>query len=344
MPPDATKLQTKIEASNKGAVRAAAVLLGLGPETASAVFRQMNETEVRRIATGARELKRVTGSAVPDALREFVEAMERVGGEAAAGDDVLRDFAAKALGEDVARRAFEKPIIAPPPEDALGTIGEADAEALAMVLAREQPQTVALVLSALSPEKAAQVMDFIPEDQRGVVLRRMASVESVAPEVLREVRQALTAELQAVVAEGMRKVDGKSAALEILRRSPTADQTEVLAAIEKDDPKLAGELRNKLFTFDDLSRLSDRDIQALMKDLNLKQLGIGLKGASTELKEKFMKNMSSRAAESLNDDLAAMGPVKLTDVEAAQLGIVRMTLELAEKGRVTLVRPTDRML
>jgi flagellar motor switch protein FliG len=172
----------------------------------------------------------------------------------------------------------------------------------------------------------------------------MATVESVAPEVLREVRQALTLELQAVVAEGMRRVDGKSAALEVLRRSAGNQQAEVLAAIEKDDPTLAADLRNKLFTFDDLTRLSDRDMQALMKDVDTNQLPLALKGAADELKDKFLRNMSSRAAQMLSDDLAAMGPVKLALVEEAQAAIAKMALELSEKGRITIIRATDKML
>ena len=340
----ADSFSMKTDAASRGALRAAAVLLGLGPDAAGAVFRQLSEPEVRRIAIGARELRRVGADVVPEALQDFIMAMEKVGGDAAAGDEVLRAMAAAALGDDVARRAFERPIAAPAADEALGPLGDADAEALAMVLAREQAQTVALVLSALSPEKAAQVMEFLPEAFRPLVVRRMATVESVAPEVLREVRNALTSELQAVVAEGMRKVDGKSAALEVLRRSPHAQQQEVLNSIEKDDPKLADELRNKLFTFEDLTRLVDRDVQSLLKDVNTQQLVLALKGCGPELKQKFLRNMSSRAAEALGEDLAAMGPVKLALVEAAQGAIVKQVLELADKGKITIVRPTDRML
>ena len=327
-----------------GARRAAAVLLALGPDLARLLFGQLSEAEVRKVALGAKELRRGSQSAVPDALNSFVQAMERVGGDVSTTDDVLREIATEALGPEIARRAFEG--IAPPipPDEVLGPIADADAEALAMVLVREQPQTVALVLSSLSPAKAAAVMEFIPEAQHGEIVRRMATVESVAPDVLREVRQALTHELQVVVAEGMRKVDGRSAALEILRRSPAAAQAEVLKAIESEDASLAADLRTKLFTFEDLARLGDRDIQTLTKDLNTSQLTIALKGSSAEVKDKFLKNMSSRAAEMLNDDLLAMGPVKLSAVEAAQAEIAKVAVKLSEEGRITVVSPTDKML
>ena len=330
--------------SGAGARRAAAVLLGLGPELAGQVFRQLGESEIRQIALGARQLRNEPQTAVPDALSAFVDAMERVGGDALAGHDLLREAAASALGDEVVRRAFDGVVPPMPPDEALGPVATADPEALAMVLGREQPQTVALVLSALAPERAAAVMEQLPEQIRGQVVRRMAVVEAVAPEVLREVRSALTTELQALVAEGMRKLDGKSAALEILRRSPTEKQQEVLAAIEKDDPSLAGDLRTRLFTFQDLVRLSDRDVQGLLKELDTSQLVLALKGAAADIRDKFFRNMSTRAAEALNDDLAAMGPVRLAQVEEAQAAIAKVAVELAEKGRITMVHPTDKLV
>lgn len=325
-------------------VRAAAVLLSLGPDVATQVFKLLDEEEVRCVAAGARELKHAGSGVVLDALKTFVEGMEGLTGDLVAGDEVLREFAENALGVDLARRAFEGSIALPPADEVLGPITEADPEALAMVLAREQPQTVALVLSAMMPERAASVMAHMPEQSRPAIVRRMATVESVAPEVLREVRSALTVELQSVVAEGMRRVDGKGAALEVLRRASAAQQAEVLESIEKDDPNLAAELRAKLFTFDDLTRLTDRDIQTLLKDADPNQLPLALKGASEELRNRLFKNMSSRAAEMLADDVAAMGPVKLSIVEQAQQAMTRLAMELAEKGKITIIRATDKLV
>lgn len=327
-----------------GAVRAAAVLLSLGPEVATQVFRLLSEDEVRRLASGARELKRVDPAVVAGALETFVDGMEGMAGDLVGGDEILREVAESALGSEVARRAFDGVAAPPPPDEVLGPITEADPEALAMVLAREQPQTVALVLSAMTPERAAAVMTHVPEAARPAIVRRMATVESVAPEVLREVRSALTTELQAVVAEGMRRVDGKGAALEVLRRASAAQQAEVIESIEKDDPNLAADLRAKLFTFDDLTRLTDRDLQTLLKDADPNQLPLALKGASDELRAKLFRNMSSRAAQMLQDDIAAMGPVKLSIVEQAQQTMTRLAMELAEKGKITIIRATDKLV
>ncbi len=333
-----------IDKAGVGATRVAALILGVGQDVATELFKQMTELEVRQVALGARELKRAGPKAIPDALTWFCDAMQQAGVDALGGDATIRRMAMQVLGEDTVKRTFDAAAPAHVPEDLLGTVASADADSLAMILAREQPQTVALVLSSLTPERAASVMTKLPLSIRPQVVRRMAVVEAIAPEVLREVKQALASELQTLVAEGMRKVDGRMAALEILRLSPAAQQAEILSAIEKDDPGLSQELRSKLFTFEDLIRLADRDLQTLMKDLDMKQVTIALKGGSPDVKDKFLKNMSSRAAELLEDDLSAMGPVKLSEVESAQSEIAKIAIEAAEKGRITIVRPTDKML
>ena len=333
-----------IEKGGPGAKRVAALLMGLGPEVAGELFQKMSELEVRQIALGAREIKRLGPTAIPDSLNTFCSSMQEAGVDALGGDAMLRKMATELLGPDTVKRTFDAQPPTHQPEELLGAVATADAESLGMILSREQPQTIALVLSSLTAERAALVMDRLPLAMRPQVVRRMAVVEAVSPEVLREVRSALAGELHSLVAEGMRRVDGRIAALEILRRSPATQQTEILAAIERDDPGLANELRSKLFTFEDLTRLSDRDLQSLMKDLDMKQVTVALKGGSPELREKFLKNMSSRAGELLQDDLTAMGPVKLSEVEGAQAEIAKVAIEAAEKGRITIVRPTDKML
>ena len=327
-----------------GCQRAAAVLLGVGAETATTLFKMFGEAELRRVALGAKDLRAAPSARFTESLESFVEAMESVGGDAAAGDDLLRAMATRALGEDVARRAFDGVVPPPPPDEVLGSVSQADPESLAMVLSREQPQTIALVLSSLDAQRAAGVIDRLADRVRPEVLRRMATIESVAPEVLREVGMALSAELKTLVSAGMRKVDGKANALEILRRIPPQQQGVVIAEIEKDDQGLAGELRNRLFTFNDLASLTDRDMQQLLREIDASRLTVALKGATADLRQKFLQNLSSRAAEMLNDDLNAMGPIKLSSVEAAQQEIAKLAQELGQQGRITIVGAGEKML
>jgi flagellar motor switch protein FliG len=338
--PEAEVPAKPIEAG-PGQTRAAALLLGLGAETATALFRQLAEPELRQVALGAKGLSKQPPGVVPDALQAFVEAMEA--GETIGSDHLLREAAVKALGADAAR-AFDGTEPPPPPDEALGHVSQAEPEALAMVLSHEQPQTVALVLSSIEPSRAAAVVEKIPENHRADILRRMAVIDAVAPEVLREIGQALTSELKALVAGGMRKVNGKAVALEILRRCSAQQQGEVIAEIEKDSSQLAAELRGRLFTFDDLRTLADRDLQTLLREIDTSKLAIALKGATPELKQKLLANLSARAAEMLEDDLQAMGPVKLSTVETAQAEIAKLTQEVAQQGRITIVGANETML
>jgi flagellar motor switch protein FliG len=331
------------EMPGPGAQRAAAVLLGLGPEVAAAVFRLLDETSVRQIAMGARELRR-TPENVPPALNAFVDAMDSIGGDALAGDGLLREMAVRVMGQEAARRAFDGVAAPVPVDETLGAVSTADPEQLAMILSREQPQTAALVLGALDATRASAVIKHIPEAKRPNILRRLATLESVDPDVLREVGQALSNELNQNVSLGSRRLDGKAAAIQLLRRCPAAQQSEVVAEIEKEDPDLATDLRGKLFTFEDLSNLTDRDLQTLIREIDMGQLAVALKGGSLSVKEKLLKNMSSRAAQMLNDDINAMGPVKLAAVEGAQGELVKIAFGLAEQGRITMVGPADKMV
>lgn len=336
---------TTTEMPGPGALRAAAVLLGVGPELASQIFRMLDEKAVRQIALGARELRR-NPALVQVALQSFVDAMATVGGDVAAGDGLLREIATRALGPEAARRAFEGVAPAPPPEpdDLLGPVAQADPETLGVVLSREQPQTVALVLGSLPPARAASVIKLLPQAFQPAVLRRLATLESVAPEVLREVGQALAGELRTSSMGEARRVDGKAAAAELLRRCPAAQQSEVVAEIEKEDPDLANELRGKLFTFADLANLTDRDVQTLIREIDTSRLSTALKGSTQAIRDKILRNMSSRAAEMLNDEIQAMGPMRVSAVEEAQNELVKAAFALSEQGRITIVGPADKML
>jgi flagellar motor switch protein FliG len=339
---DNEKLEEPVIAG-PGALRAAAVLVGLGPNYAAQLFRHLDESTVRRIALGAKGLRK-GGAMVPEALREFVVALEAVGGDAAAGDNVLREVVTQVLGAEKARRAFDGIGQTTSSEDLLSPIANADSEALAMVLAREQPQTVALVLGAMDRLRATDVMKRLPDFIRGQVLSRLATLESVSPEILREVAQALAIELRASASSGMRQLDGKSAAVDLLRRSPVGQQTEAVQAIERDDPDLAAELRSKLFTFDDLVNLSDRDVQTFLREVDTSRLAVALKAAPTTVRDKIFKNMSTRGSQMLQDDISAMGPTKLAAVDEAQGELVKIAFMLAEQGRITLIGPADKMV
>jgi flagellar motor switch protein FliG len=341
--PEAAKKESKEETAGPGAQRAAAVLLGLGRETATQVFRLLDEPSIRQIALGARELRRQP-TLVQQSMEAFVQAMSSLDGDAEASDGLLREIATTALGSEAARRAFEGIVPPPPVDEVLGPVAFADIEALAMVLGREQPQTIALVLGSIEEARAGAILKLLPDALRPQVLRRLATLESVAPEVLKEVGEALQAELLSSAGGSSRRVDGRAAAVAMLRKVPAAQQTEVVGEIEKEDPELAAELRSKLFTFEDIGNLNDRDIQTFIREIDTSRLAVALKGSSPTVAEKVLKNMSSRAAEMMRDEIAAMGPLRLAAVEEAQGELVKVAFNLVEQGRITLVGPSDKMV
>jgi flagellar motor switch protein FliG len=331
-------------AAGVGAQRAAAVLLGLGPEVAAQIFKTLDERVVERIAAGARDLRR-DPSIVPAALDAFVNAMSGLTVDAYGGDSLLREATTRAMGLDVAKRIFDvQPVSDEPVSENFTALAEADPESLAMLLSRELPQTAAVVLGILERPRALAVLKHIPIEMRPQIVRRLATLESIAPEVLREVGQGLSQELTASVPANTRRVDGRSAAVELLRAVPAAQQSEVVGEIEKDDPELAAILRGKLFTFGDLMNLTDRDMQTLIREIDMSQLSTALKGAPDAIRGRFTKNMSSRAGQMLGDEIEAMGPVKLAAVEGAQAELVKVAFSLAEQGRITIVNPTDKMV
>ncbi len=327
-----------------GSQRAAAVLLGLGPDAAAQIFKSLDEPTVRMIALGVRALRKAP-SVIPTALATFVKTMTGLDADAITGDSLLRDAASKALGHDVAERVFDglpAPSIAS--EEGFTSIANADPEALAMLLSRENPQTAAVVLGAVDSKHALSVLKHLPQSQRAGILRRLALLDTVAPEVLQEVGQALSQELNASAPGSTRRLDGRNVAVNLLRSVPAAEQSDVVSEIEKDDPELGAALRSRLFTFDDLVHLTDRDLQTLIREIDMTQLTVALKGAAPLIKERFMKNMSSRAGQMLEDEIAAMGPVKLAAVEAAQSELIKIAFGLAEQGRISIVNPTERMV
>jgi flagellar motor switch protein FliG len=327
-----------------GAQRAAAVLIGVGHEVAAQIFKTLDERIVERIAAGARDLRR-DPSILPAALDAFVNAMNGVTVDTYGADILLREATVRAMGNDVAKRIFDLPGESEMPvSETFETLAEADPESLAMLLTRELPQTAAVVLGILDRAHALAVLKHIPIEQRAQIVRRLATLESVAPDVLREVGQGLAEELTASVPANTRRVDGRGVAVELLRAVPAAQQSEVVGEIEKDDPELAAALRGKLFTFGDLINLTDRDMQTLIREIDMSQLSTALKGAPDNIKLRFTKNMSSRAGQMLEDEIEAMGPVKLAAVEGAQAELVKVAFGLAEQGRITIVNPTDKMV
>ncbi|MFH1810646.1 MAG: flagellar motor switch protein FliG [Pseudomonadota bacterium] len=321
-----------------GARRSAILLLSLGEEVAVRLMRHLGGDELRAISDAARHLGQVTAQDIEGVLEQFAVAMTGpfVG---PGGGSYLHSLAVRAVGPERADLLLG-PAPAPSRDpDPLADCAELNPGALATLIEREHPQIAALVLAALAPQHAVKVFNGLKEDVRSEVLARVARLENIKPELVREIGETLLAEVRAMSAGGSMPFSGPTAAAAVLKATGRRD--EVLERIAATDPQLAAEIKKRLFTFDDIADMASRSVQQVLRSIDGNTLSVALRSAPAAVKEKFFCNMSSRAAEMLQEDLSAMGPVRIADVEKAHEEIVSTVMRLAEEGTIALAMGDD---
>lgn len=318
-----------------GADRAAILLLALGEDAAADIFRSLGEREIQEIGIAVSRVGELLPSDVEGVLREFVdEARSPLSLSGAGGEAYVKRIAARALGESEAEQILGD-IAA---KEALGPVAELDAKTLFTVLRKEHPRTIAVIVSNLNDEKAAEILAMLPEQLQTDVALRIAQLETVPAEVLIEVGQALRSEIDEMgtLGRGRREVGGVDRLATVLNRMDKSIGSALIERIEQGEPDLAEQVRQRMFTFDDLVRIDDRGIQAILRETDNPTLTMALKTAGEAIAEKVFRNVSQRAAQMIKEDLANMGPARLSDVEKAQQTVVRTALRLEGEGRVVI--------
>ncbi len=206
----------------------------------------------------------------------------------------------------------------------------------------EHPQTIALIISHLSHHKASQILVGLPSERQIEVVRRVANMEPTSPEVIREVEAGLEARLSNVLVHAVEKVGGVATVAEILNLCDRSTEKSIIDGVESEDPDLVEEIRRLMFIFEDILKVDDKGIQAILKEVDNEELCLALKTGSDELKEKIYSNMSARAAELIKEDMQYMGPVRLSDVEAAQQRIVDIARRLEDAGEIIIAGRGDK--
>jgi len=306
-------------------------LLSLDESLATQLLSQLDEGEIRK----AKEILEKLGHVPPDSLKtvhdEFLVALERQSVVVRGGGDHFRRLTTRAFGPERAAKMLQDK-----KSDTSTALGRIDTITLAGFLGEEHPQTVAAILAHLEPERAAEVLGKLGEDLQRDVAGRMSALDSVPRSVLEEAERVLAAGLTPDREVHITAVDGVRRAAAILNRmSPDSSQA-LLQRLEEVDADQALAIKRAMFTFEDLCALDRRGMQSLLKEVATEQLVIALKTASDELKDKILSAMSKRAAETLKDDLATMGPVKLADVERAQQEIAEIALRLQSEGKLAI--------
>ncbi|WP_420842843.1 flagellar motor switch protein FliG [Desulfovibrio mangrovi] len=320
-----------------GASKTAILLLAMGDKFTSEAFKRMDRTEIAQISKAMVDLDSIPKELVEDVLREFHHALVTGQEMISGGADTVKRLLMKNLDSETAKYIMDSLNLdtGPAPFRELENVSP---RILSQILRNEHPQTLALILGHLHPDQAAELLTNLPAGVRPEILMRLARLEAVPEDMLMEVDKVLQSQLIAMGGKEGKKVGGVSAVAEILNAVDRATEEEVLSEIEEESAQMAEDIRNLMFVFEDVTGLDDRAIRELLKEISNEDMTMALRGASDDLKERFFKNMSERAATMIREDLEIMGPTRLADVEGAQQNVVKVVRRLEVEGRIVIGR------
>jgi|HigsolmetaAR204D_1030405.scaffolds.fasta_scaffold00060_27 flagellar motor switch protein FliG len=321
-----------------GTERAAILLLTLGEQEAAEVMKHMGAKDVQRIGAAMTQLQNVSRQEVTEVLNQFTATVEEQTSLGVGVDEYLRKVLIGALGEEKAAGIIDR-ILFGRSSKGLESLKWMDARAVAELIRHEHPQIISIVLAYLDPDQSAEVLAQFPDWLRADVVMRIATLDGIQPSALQELDDVI--EKQFAGKTGALKTSvlgGVKAAANILNLLDSSQEASVIEQIRKVDENLSNKIQDLMFVFDDLVDIDDRSMQEILRAVPSERLLIAMKGADEAVKEKIFQNMSQRAAAMLRDDLEAKGPVRLSEVEAAQKEILAIVRKMAENGQIRLGR------
>ena len=315
----------------------AVLLLAMGDKFTADVFKRLDRQEIASISRAIVELAPVPKEVVESILQEFHESLVEGVDMVLGGTDAVKRLLMKNLDPETAKYVMDSLSLdsGPTPFRELESVSP---RLLSQILRNEHPQTLALILGHMNSEHAAGLLTNLPAGVHAEVLMRLARLEAVPEDMVLEVDKVLQSQLIAMGGKEGKKVGGVQSVAEILNSVDRATEEEVLAEIEENSAQMAEDIRNLMFVFEDCKALDDRGVRELLKEISNEDLMMAMRGSTDDLKDKFFKNMSERAANMIREELEYMGPTKLSDVEAAQQTIVRAVRRLEAEGKVTVSR------
>lgn len=328
---------------DKGIEDAAILLMSLGEEEAAEVFKLLAPKEVQRLGETIARLKTVPRGRLEQVIEKFDSAAQMDSMLVTDTDEYVKSVLRKALGEDKANLLIDR-ILQGSDTTGIESLKWMDAQSVAELLRNEHPQIVAAILVHLEFDQAAEVLKQLGERHRNEVMVRIATLDGIQPSALKDLNEVMSKVLAGGDRMKKSNLGGIKTAAEILNMLGTAVETSVLDFVREADGELAQKIMDNMFTFDDLEKIDDKGFQSLLKEVQTDQLVLALKAASPELREKVFRNMSSRAAESLREDLESRGPVKLSEVEAEQKEMLKIVRRLVDEGQIVLAGGGDEQL
>lgn len=321
--------------------KVAALLIVLGPNTASEVLKNIKDEDLlEQVTLDIASLNKVSTDILNGILEEFKAIFEASNYISAGGMDFAKELLEKAYGSDQAKKILERLVVLMN-SNPFQFFNEADPGQLATSFQNENPQLIALIMAYLKPEHSAQVLNFLPADVQAQVALKIADMDTTNPEILSEIEKIVESKFSSVVVQDFSKAGGVESLANILNHADRATERNVIELLEVESPTLAEEVRELMFVFEDIVNLEDRAIQRILREVDTKDLAMSLKGTKEDVKEKIFKNMSERAQAMLHDEMEYMGPVRAKEVQEIQSKIVAIIRTLEVAGEIIVSRDSN---
>ncbi len=320
-----------------GLQKAAVLLIALGPEKSATVFKHLKEEEIEDLTLEIANTRSISPQVKESVINEFYEICLAQQYIAEGGIGYAKDLLEKALGTDKALDVIGK-LTASLQVKPFEFVRKTDATQLLSFIQDEHPQTIALILSYLSAGQAALIISALPPERQADVAKRIATMDRTSPDVIKEVERVLESKLANLVNQDYTIIGGVDQVVEILNSTDRGTEKHIMEILEIEDPELADNIRKKMFVFEDILLLDDRSIQRVLRDVDNNDLELSLKGTNEEVQNAIFNNLSKRLAQMIKEDMEFMGPVRMKDVEEAQQKIVNIIRKLEESGEIVISR------
>ena len=320
-----------------GLQKAAVLLIALGPEKSSHIFKHLKEDEIEELTLEIANTRSITPQVKEGVIEEFYQVCLAQQYIAEGGIGYAKELLEKALGEDKARDVIGK-LTASLQVKPFECVRKTDASQLLNFIQDEHPQTIALIMSYLSAAQSSMILSALPPERQADVAKRIAIMDRTSPDVIKEVEKVLESKLSSLVNQDYTIIGGVDAIVEILNSVDRGTEKHIMETLEIEEPELADEIRKKMFVFEDILLLDDRAIQRVLRDVENSDLAIALKGSNEEVQNTIFNNLSKRLAAMIKEDMEFMGPVRMKDVEEAQQKIVNIIRKLEDSAEIVISR------
>lgn len=321
-----------------GVQKAAILFVTLGPEASAGIIKNLPEQEIQKITFEIANMPKLKRELREDVLKEFVDLNKAKDFIIEGGFDYAKNLLSKALGSERANEIIEKVTEVTQQYRPFAIARKADAAQLLNVVQGEHPQTIALILCHLQHEKSAQILSGLSEELQAEVARRIATMSSTSPIVIEEVEKVLEKKLSGVIKSEATIIGGIDSLVEILNGVDRSTEKSIIEELDRNEPELAEKIRESMFVFEDIMTLANSAIQRVLREVDVRELALALKGSTEEVADIVYKNMSKRASQTLKEDIEFLGPVRLVDVEKAQQSIVAIIRRLEDTGEIAISR------